>query len=111
MQLHDKKAEEQRPPQREKNLFEELTKGGAVFILPVKENLDRYDWRIYNAVVDQLEHAGLGFDKGVIKSTGKPFLLALKVLLQYILPFDGHGVFKVRSIEPNGGCTAGASLS
>ena len=67
-------------------MFEELKKGGAVFILPVKEPLDRYDWHIYNAVVDQLEHAGLGFDKGVMGRQACRRALLCPCVGQHALP-------------------------
>jgi hypothetical protein len=51
----------------------------------------------FNALIDRLKADKLGFSSDLIKEggAGKALLLALKALLNYVLPFDDRGVFKV----------------
>ena len=65
--------------------------------LPAKTQLKTYDWKIYHALIDQLHANGVGFPAESVcdGGAGKGLLLALKALLQYLLPFDDAGVFKV----------------
>jgi len=89
----DKEAPSARPM---KSAFTEL--GKIVFVTPVMSKIDRLDWHIYNALINALEQRGLGFPKDFLDpSRAEPLLLALSLLLQYVIPFDDAGVFKVCS--------------
>ena len=86
--------ERQAAPRPQRDAFAVL--GATIFVRPAKQAQKRYDWDIYNALIDLLDTAGLGFRKDEVDTLGKPLLLALKQLLQYALPFHDRGVFKVR---------------
>ena len=95
--LRSKGREEQTAPTSQRNAFDVLGKAGKELHLPAKSDLARYDWLIFNALIDRLKADKLGFSSDLIKEggAGKALLLALKALLNYVLPFDDRGVFKV----------------
>ena len=95
--LRSKGRQEQAAPPAQRSAFDVLGKGSKAVHLPAKSEMSRYDWRIYNALIDYLEANKLGFSSDLVKEggAGKGLLLALKGLLNYVLPFDDKGVFKV----------------
>ena len=80
----------------QKSAFDELK---TKLVLPLRSTVDRFDWLIYNALLDRLAADGLGFPPDLIKEggCGKRLLLALKAQLNYVLPYDSRGVFSVRA--------------
>ena len=95
--LRSKGREEQAAPAAQRNAFDVLSKGSKEVHLPAKSEMSRYDWLIFNALIDHLKADKLGFSSDLVKEggAGKGLLLALKALLNYVLPFDDEGVFKV----------------
>jgi len=92
-----KSPEEQGASEPQKNAFATLMSEVTITMRPTKSELKRYDWNIYNAIIDQLELQDLGFPKDLVKDqgAGKKLLLNLKDLLNLVLPFDDRGVFSV----------------
>ena len=97
IELRSKGRQEQAAPPAQRSAFEVLGKGIKEVHLPDKIDSTRYDWRIFNALIDLLKADKLGFSSDLVKEggAGKGLLLALKGLLNYVLPFDDKGVFKV----------------
>ena len=97
IELRSKGRQEQAAPPAQRSAFEVLGKGIKEMHLPDKIDSTRYDWLIFNALIDLLKADKLGFSSDLVKEggAGKGLLLALKGLLNYVLPFDDKGVFKV----------------
>ena len=97
IELRSEGRQEQAAPSAQRNAFEVLGKGSKAVHLPAKSEMSRYDWLIYNALIDYLKANKLGFSSDLVKEggAGKGLLLALKGLLNYVLPFDDKSVFKV----------------
>ena len=95
------------PPREQADAFSVLSKATSKRVLPIKQVncklddgvTDRYDWAIYNAVIDQLQKNELGFPAELIhdQQPGKQLLLNLQGLLTFVLPFDERGVFRERA--------------
>ena len=93
--LHGKKEQAAEQPQQRESAFTELH--SVEYFRPKPYESDRYDLQIYDALINQLDVAGVGFPKDIVNTVGKDLLWAIKSLLQYILPFhDAGNVFQVR---------------
>ena len=82
-----------------KNAYKELM-AAAPLVVPTRCTPGRFDFDIYNALLQELIDLGLGWeDVSDAEGSGKQLLLALKKALQYALPFDIRGVLERRSLR------------
>lgn len=70
--------------------FEQL-RDQRVLQLPTKAMGDRFDFKIYNALIDHLKSLALGWQDGDVEGSGKQLLVSLRMALQYLLPFEISG--------------------
>ena len=68
-------------------------------VLPPLQPDNRFDYKIFNALVADLKSEALGWEAVDAAGSGKGLLLRLAGALQYILPFDGADVLKRRGIH------------
>ena len=74
--------------------FEKIM-AAAPLVLPTRSPAGRFDFDIFNALLEELSDLGLGWqDAADAEGSGKLLLTAMKKALQYILPFDIRGVLE-----------------
>ena len=66
---------------------------------PPRSPAGRFDYDIFNSLLDELKALGLGWDDADAAGSGKDLLTALKSALQYALPFDMAGVLAKRAMH------------
>ena len=72
----------------------------APLVVPSRWTSGRFDFDIFNALLQELCDLGLGWqDVADAEGAGKQLLIALKDALQYALPFDIRGVLERRSMH------------
>ncbi|KAL1518544.1 hypothetical protein AB1Y20_002833 [Prymnesium parvum] len=67
------------------------------YVLPPRSPSEKLRFKLFNALVDELEAAGLGWLRADAADSGKGLLDSLSFTLQYILPFDESGALERRS--------------